>query len=174
MRVSFARIAAAAAFLAAVFVMTAPANAESVMASCAREWKQAQAAGATGGATWPQFLAQCKTQHSAAAAPAPAPAPPPPAPASQPQTGSLFPWLKPTQTAPAPTAAGQFSTEAAARYRCPSDQVVWVNNESKIYHYQGTRYYGRTKKGAYMCEADAKASGARASRGHSFGQKPQG
>lgn len=163
MRVSFARIAAAAAFLAAVFAMAAPANAESVMAACARDWKQAQAAGTTGGATWPQFLARCKEQRSAATAPAP-----------QPQTGSLFPWLNPTQTAPAPTGAGQFSTEAAARYHCPSDQVVWVNNESKIYHYQGTRYYGRTKKGAFMCEADAKASGARASRWRSLGAKPQG
>ncbi len=99
-----------------------------------------------------------------------APAPPPaPAPAPA-QSGSLFPWWQPAapaQTAapaPAPTGAGQFSTEAEARYRCPTDKVVWVNNKSRIYHYQGTRYYGATKKGAYMCEADAKSAGDRASR----------
>ena len=93
-----------------------------------------------------------------------------PACAAPAQSGSLFPWWQPAapaQTAapaPAPTGAGQFSTEAEARYRCPTDKVVWVNNESRIYHYQGTRYYGATKKGAYMCEADARAAGDRASR----------
>ena len=43
-------------------------------------------------------------------------------------------------------------------------KVVWVNTKSRIYHYQGTHNYGHTKEGAYMCEADAKAAGDRASR----------
>ena len=83
------------------------------------------------------------------------------------QPGWVFPWQQPqapAQTAPAPTGAGQFRTEAEARYRCPTDKVVWVNTRSKIYHYQGTRNYGTTKEGAYMCEADAKAAGDRAAR----------
>jgi hypothetical protein len=37
------------------------ANAQSVMRTCATEWKQAEAAGTTGGQSWPQFLAQCRT-----------------------------------------------------------------------------------------------------------------
>ena len=94
-------------------------------------------------------------------------APPPPAPAPA-QSGSPFPWWQPAapaQTAaPAPTGAGQFSTEAEARYRCPTDKVVWVNTKSRIYHYQGTHNYGHTKEGAYMCEADARAAGDRAAR----------
>ena len=45
------------------------ARAESVMAACVAEWKQAQAAGTTGGATWPQFLAKCKTQVAHSASP---------------------------------------------------------------------------------------------------------
>jgi hypothetical protein len=171
MRASFVRTAAIAAILfGAVSAGSSGANAESVMAACAGQWKQAQATGATGGATWPQFLAQCKSQAAQPASIAPAPAPAP-APATAPsQSGSLFPWWQPqapAQTpAAAPTGAGQFRTEAEARYRCPSDKVVWVNLKSKIYHYQGSHNYGHTREGAYMCEADARAAGDRASRSH--------
>ena len=173
MRVSFVSRAAAAAFLiAATFAGAAGARAESVMAACASQWKAAQAAGTTGGASWPQFLAKCKTQvsqpSSANMAPTSAPVP---APASAPNSGSLFPWWQPNpNAAPAPTGAGQFGAEVEARARCPNDKVVWVNTASKIYHYPGTRYYARTKLGAYMCEADAKAAGDRAARSL-FGHK---
>jgi hypothetical protein len=36
---------------------------------------------------------------------------------------------------------------------------VWVNTASKTYHCAGTKYYGKTKAGAYMRETDAKAQG---------------
>ena len=42
---------------------------------------------------------------------------------------------------------------------------VWVNASSKAYHCSTDRYYGRTKRGSYMTEAAAKASGAHASGG---------
>ncbi len=163
MRILVSSAAAAALLVSVAIGGSSAANAESVMSACAAQWKQAQAAGTTGGVTWPQFLTRCKMQPSPASmAPAPAPAPAP-TPSSSP-----IPWWQPqapTQTAaPVPTGAGQFHTEAEARYRCPTDKVVWVNTDSHIYHYQGARYYGQTKKGAFMCEADAKAAGDRAAR----------
>ena len=56
---------------------------------------------------------------------------------------------------------GQYTTEAAAKGSCPLDTVVWVNTRSKVYHAAGTKPYGTTKKGAYMCEKEAAAGGFR-------------
>jgi hypothetical protein len=146
---------------------------QSVMRQCASQWKDAKAAGTTGGQSWSQFLAQCRTRQGSAAAPsggfAPAPAP---APASQ--SGSLFPWWQQSVPASAPGApatprVGEYTTELAARARCPSDTIVWVNTPSRIYHLSGTRYYGNTRKGAYMCEADARAAGYRAAKNRQAG-----
>jgi hypothetical protein len=39
--------------------------------------------------------------------------------------------------------------------------MVWVNKETKVFHREGDYWYGRTKKGEYMTEADALKAGYR-------------
>ena len=47
---------------------------------------------------------------------------------------------------------------------CPGDMLVWVNLPSKIYHFQGQRYFGCTKTGKFMCQHDADHEGDRPTR----------
>jgi hypothetical protein len=119
------------------------------------------------------FVEACRagTENIPAAGAAP---PPAPAPAAAPAPAPAAPAPAPAATAPAPkpatpkptatsTGAGEFRTDAEAKAKCPTDTVVWVNTKTGVYHFAGTKSYGTTKQGAYMCEADAKAAGRRAS-----------
>jgi len=42
--------------------------------------------------------------------------------------------------------------------------MVWVNTDSGVYHKEGSRYYGKTKTGKYMSEADAQKAGYRVAK----------
>ena len=69
-----------------------------------------------------------------------------------------------SRATPATLPAGQFRAEADAKAHCPTDVVVWVNKESKVYHVSGDRYFGKTKVGFYMCQKEANGAGFRAPR----------
>ena len=91
----------------------------------------------------------------------PAPTTAPAAKASAPVGSSATPAAKPAvdpMAKPKTTSAGKNAvpTTAAAG---GGDGKVWVNTQSKTYHCEGTKYYGKTKAGEYMLEADAKAKG---------------
>ena len=144
---------------------------------CRAEWTANKAANQAKGITQKAYVEECRA-GTAAAKPL-APASPPTQtkmtpPASEPaQTKMAPPAMAPakpaarTEPAPAtgkPAGANQFAAEGAAKAHCPTGLVVWVNLDSKIYHFSGYGDYGRTKEGAYMCERDAEAQGMRAAK----------
>jgi len=59
------------------------------------------------------------------------------------------------EAATAPTA--QEITDAKAK------GMVWVNTSTKVYHKEGA-YYGKTKKGKFMTEDEAKSAGYKAAK----------
>ena len=71
----------------------------------------------------------------------------------------------PAKTAPAKashssrSSVQQFKTEADAKSHCGTDQVVWGNTSSHALHDPGTKYYGKTTHGAYMCKGLAVNAG---------------
>jgi hypothetical protein len=57
-------------------------------------------------------------------------------------------------------AAQEPDSSAKAQSPPPKDSgMVWVNTETGVYHRPGSRWYGKTKKGKYMLEADAVKAG---------------
>ncbi len=149
----------------AMLIVSSPSLAQQKTAkACQEEWQAAKADFQAKGITQKAYVAQCRAGTAAAPTPSPAaPAPPPAKPAAAPPPSRPAAAPAPT-AATAPTGAGQFAAEAQAKAHCPADLVVWVNLDSKIYHFAGHRSYGTTKKGSYMCEKDAVAQGMRASK----------
>ena len=77
----------------------------------------------------------------------------------------------PAEAATIPTnAPAQLATptpmKSARATPTPSgNSQVWVNTDSHVYHCPGTQWYGKTKQGTYMSEAQAQAQGARPDHG---------
>ena len=54
----------------------------------------------------------------------------------------------------------EFTTTQAAAAHCPTDTVVWSTlSKSHSFHVSDSRYFGKTKHGAYVCKGDALAAG---------------
>lgn len=150
-----------------------PQTGQKTVRACQEEWRANRAANEKAGVTQRAYVEKCRGETIAQPAPAPSPAPARPstrtaAPPAQPAPSARR--AEPTTRVPTTTGVGtpegprQYASEPQAKARCRGDTVVWVNLESKIYHFPGYSNYGKTKSGAYMCERDSEAAGFRAAQ----------
>jgi hypothetical protein len=58
-----------------------------------------------------------------------------------------------------------FTTEKAARLRCPNDQIVWASTVTHTLYVPGDKHYGHTH-GGFTCESIARAHGYRGPTSH--------
>ncbi len=161
MKMMIRMMAVAAGLLVAHGLMAqAPANGPANATGMCKDgtyWTGASKSGACRGHQGiKDWYATPSTAASGAKTTAPTGATPAPTPASAaPQT-------------PAPKAAAKTTTTASSGTPVAGGGpgLVWVNTDSKVYHCYGTKYYGTTKQGKYMSEADAKAAGDRPDHGN--------
>jgi len=67
----------------------------------------------------------------------------------------------PAKASKTPQVAAPTKTAKPATPPPAGKDMVWVNTESKIYHKPGSQWYGKTRQGSYMTEAEAIKAGNR-------------
>lgn len=72
---------------------------------------------------------------------------------------------KPAAPVTAPAASAAPAAKIAPVPAASGPGMVWANMDSKVYHCSTSRWYGKTKKGEYMTEAEAVAKGLRPDHG---------
>ena len=94
-----------------------------------------------------------------------------PAPSPSPGKFSLGDLFKPKTSGAATSPAAAVpakGTNAQAATKAPAPGgghgKVWVNTETHVYHKEGSRFYGTTKKGKYVTEAEAIKEGNKAAQ----------
>jgi hypothetical protein len=87
-----------------------------------------------------------------------------PAPSASPGKFSLGDLFKPKSSVSASPSAAPATAEAATATPAlgGGHGLVWVNTATHVYHKEGSRFYGTTKKGKYVSEADAIKEGDKA------------
>lgn len=130
MKPTFPAAAACAALVGLMALSQSAVAQQKTVKQCNDEWAANKAAIQASGKIKRAFVAECR------GVPVPAQAP-----------------------AAVPLGKDQYASEAEAKASCPTDNVVWVNLRSKIYHVSGSRSYGQTKQGAYMCERESVGAG---------------
>jgi len=84
------------------------------------------------------------------------------APASAPS--SAAPMEKPAKVAKTGAVPPSAPPAGVQAQTPPAPGMVWVNTATKIFHREGDPWYGKTKEGRFMSEADAVKAGYRASK----------
>ena len=131
MKPTFTAYAACAALVGLLAWSQAAIAQQKTARQCNDEWSANRPSIQASGKTKRAFVAECRGVPVVARAPA----------------------------AAVPDGKDQYATESDAKASCPADNVVWVNLRSMVYHASGSRNYGQTKQGAYMCEQDSTAAG---------------
>jgi hypothetical protein len=80
-------------------------------------------------------------------------------------TAAVAAKVNPPAVAPVAAPAPVVAPVAAPAKMAGGAGKVWVNSSSKTYHCEGSKFYGKTKTGEYMSEADAKSKGNHAVKG---------
>ena len=87
-------------------------------------------------------------------------------PSPSPAKKTLADFFKPKSSVNTPPSAAPATATTGSASPAPGGGhgMVWVNTETHVFHKEGSRYYGTTKHGKYVSEADAIKEGDRPSK----------